>query len=339
MKKSAPAIAIVVPCYNEQEALPRTNRILLSLLQRMVREEFVAPRSFILYVDDGSRDQTWKLIKEYSQLTPEIQGISLSSNAGHQNALIAGMAEVVNEVDAAITIDADLQDNPDTIPAMIDKFREGYEIVMGVRSDRSCDSRFKRATAQRFYSLQHQLGVKTVYDHADFRLMSRRAIEAFLEYGERNIFIRGVVASLGFKQATVEYTRVPRREGVSKYPLMKMINFAVDGITSFSVRPVRMIFFIGVGFLLVALGIFIYTMIRYFGGHTIEGWTSMILSIWFCSGILLLCMGIMGEYLGKIYTEVKHRPRYHVAERIGTEEAIMVDEAENFKNVNAEGDE
>ncbi len=339
MKKSAPAIAIVVPCYNEQEALPRTNRILLSLLQRMVREEFVAPRSFILYVADGSRDQTWKLIKEYSQLTPEIQGISLSSNAGHQNALIAGMAEVVNEVDAAITIDADLQDNPDTIPAMIDKFREGYEIVMGVRSDRSCDSRFKRATAQRFYSLQHQLGVKTVYDHADFRLMSRRAIEAFLEYGERNIFIRGVVASLGFKQATVEYTRVPRREGVSKYPLMKMINFAVDGITSFSVRPVRMIFFIGVGFLLVALGIFIYTMIRYFGGHTIEGWPSMILSIWFCSGILLLCMGIVGEYLGKIYTEVKHRHRYHVTERIGTEEAIMVDEAENFKNVNAEGDE
>lgn len=312
MEKMRPRIAIVVPCYNEQEALPATNLELRRLMEGLVASEEVAADSYLLYVDDGSRDSTWSLIDEYAAESGLVKGLKLAGNAGHQNALIAGLEFVADQCDAAISIDADLQDDINVIPEMVREYKQGNDIVYGVRKDRSSDSRFKRTTAQDYYRLMHKLGVKMVYNHADYRLMSARAIRDFLKFEERNIFIRGVVPTLGYRQTSVYYDRKPRMAGESKYPLRKMLNFAVDGITSFSVRPVRMVFFLGLGFLLVTIGIFIYVMIRYFQGETIEGWTSLILSVWFCTGILLLCLGIIGEYIGKIYTEVKHRPRYSV---------------------------
>lgn len=314
-RNNLPSIAIVVPCYNEQECLPSSNRVLTAILDRMIEKKLVGSDSCILYVNDGSSDSTWELIKDYASASQHVRGISLAGNAGHQNALIAGLEAVSKEFDAVISIDADLQDDVEVIPQMVERYRDGYDIVFGVREDRSSDSWFKRESAQTFYNVQRKFGVKTVYNHADFRLMSRSAVEAFLDYGERNMFIRGIVAGMGFRQTQVYYTRIPRQAGVSKYPLRKMLNFAVDGITSFSVRPVRMVFFVGLIFMIVATGIFVYTMIRYFGGHTIEGWTSMILSIWFCSGIVLISLGVIGEYIGKIYIEVKHRPRYVVKEK------------------------
>lgn len=312
MQKNAPRIAIVVPCYNEQEVLPLSNDILTNLLSRMIADVTAASDSYILYVDDGSRDRTWNLIEEFAAEDTHVEGLKLAANVGHQNALIAGLETVANHCDAAISIDADLQDDIEAIPQMVSKFREGYEIVYGVRNSRESDTWFKRESAQGFYRVMKRLGVKSVYNHADFRLMSAAAITDFLQYDERNIFIRGIVPGLGRTQTSVYYDRKPRMAGESKYPLKKMVNFAVDGITSFSVRPVRMVFFLGIGFLLVALGIFIYVMIRYFNGETIEGWTSLMLSIWFCTGMILLSLGVIGEYIGKIYTEVKHRPRYAI---------------------------
>lgn len=310
--EKVPIITIIVPCYNEQEVLPSTNTVLLDLLKRLIDSHKIASESFLLYVDDGSKDSTWSMIESFSIESRHAEGLKLAGNAGHQNALIAGLEFVETRCDAAITIDADLQDDINVIPEMIDRFREGYDIVFGVRNNRKSDSWFKRESAQTYYHLLHKLGVRTIYNHADFRLMSSRAIHDFLEYDERNIFIRGIVTGLGYSHTSVYYDRKPREAGESKYPLKKMVNFAVDGITSFSVRPVRMVFFLGVGFLLVAIGIFIYVLIRYFSGETIEGWTSLILSIWFCTGIILMSLGIIGEYIGKIYTEVKHRPRYSV---------------------------
>lgn len=312
MSNITPEIAIVIPCYNEQEVLPLTNSTITGLLKRMAQDGEIASNSYILYVDDGSRDSTWNLIEEYASESALVKGIKLAANSGHQNALIAGLETVADHCDAAISIDADLQDDIDAIPRMIAEFRKGYDIVYGVRNSRESDTWFKRESAQSFYKLMRDLGVNSVYNHADFRLMSSDAIKDFLKFEERNIFIRGIIPGLGRKQTSVFYDRKPRQAGESKYPLKKMINFAVDGITSFSVRPVRMVFFLGLGFLLVALGIFIYVMIRYFGGETIEGWTSLMLSIWFCTGMILISLGIIGEYIGKIYTEVKHRPRYSI---------------------------
>lgn len=315
MSNKPPRLAIVVPCYNEREALTATNAALSELLATMVADNLTAADSFILYVDDGSTDGTWDLIERFAAQSNSVEGLKLTANCGHQNALIAGLNDVGGRCDAAISIDADLQDDIEAIPRMVRKFSEGYEIVFGVRNSRDTDSSFKRNSAQAFYRLMHKLGVKTIYNHADFRLMSAAAIADFMQYGERNIFIRGIVPGLGRKQSSVYYDRKAREAGESKYPLKKMLNFAVDGITSFSVRPVRMVFFLGLIFLLVATGIFVYTMIRYFGGHTIEGWTSLILSIWFCSGVLLISLGIIGEYIGKIYSEVKNRPRYSVEKK------------------------
>lgn len=312
MNTRLPKIAIVVPCYNEQEVLPETNRVLCTLLDRMAANAEISTDSYIAYVDDGSRDNTWQIIKQYSSGNRRVKGIKLAANVGHQNALIAGLDTVSENCDAAISIDADLQDDVEAIPQMVEKFREGFEIVYGVREDRESDTWFKRESAQSFYKMMNHLGVKSIYNHADFRLMSVEVLRDFLRYDERNMFIRGIIPGLGRTQTSVYYKRKPRTAGESKYPLKKMINFAVDGITSFSVRPVRMVFFIGFIFLLVALGIFIYVMIRYFSGETIEGWTSLMLSIWFCTGVTLMALGVIGEYIGKIYTEVKHRPRYSI---------------------------
>lgn len=307
-----PVLAIVVPCLDEEETLQTTHRALLALLHRMTGEGTAAPGSRLVYVDDGSRDSTWQLISGFAREGEETLGLRLAWNSGHQNALIAGLEAAAEFCDAAVTIDADLQDDPEAITQMAARFAEGNDIVFGVRRSRKSDPWLKRVPAQYYYRLLRGLGVKTIYNHADFRLMSVRAIRDFLRFGERNIYIRGVIPSLGYRQATVYYDRRPRMAGTSKYPWRRMLNFAADGITSFSVRPVRMVFMLGVGFLLAALAIFIYVMIRYFGGETIEGWTSLILSIWFCTGVLLLSLGIIGEYIGKIYMEVKQRPRYSV---------------------------
>lgn len=307
-----PILAIVVPCYNEQEVLPSSDKSLGSLLRDMISGGLVAPQSFILYVDDGSRDATWSFIANASASSPNVEGLKLAGNVGHQNALLAGMEAATGYADAIITIDADLQDDIDVIPEMVRQFIDGSDIVYGIRRNRDSDSRFKRQSAQSYYRMLGSMGVKTIYNHADFRLMSRRAVKNLLEYGERNMYLRGIVPTLGFRQSEVYYDRKPRLAGETKYPLRKMLNFAVEGITSFSVRPVRLVFFIGLAFILVALGIFIYVLIRYFGGETIEGWTSLMLSIWFCTGITLISLGIIGEYVGKIYLESKHRPRYFV---------------------------
>lgn len=311
MSEAKPVLAIVVPCYNEQEVFEASNRSLIGILRRMETEGIISSRSFITYVDDGSSDSTWSLIEQAAGNSAGIvRGVKLGHNAGHQNALIAGLETVAEKCDITVTIDADLQDDIEAIPSMVKKFLEGNEIVYGVRQSRESDSWFKRNSALSFYRLMKSLGVESVHNHADFRLMSARAVKELLRYKEDNIFLRGVVPRIGLKHDEVAYDRAPRQAGESKYPLKKMMNFAVMGITSFSIRPVRMVFSLGVIFVLVASAIFIYSLYRYFTHEVIEGWTSLMLSIWFCTGILLLALGIIGEYIGKIFIEVKNRPRY-----------------------------
>lgn len=316
-----PLIAIVVPCYNEQEVLPMSNEKLRQVLVDMIADGKVDSRSRIVYVDDGSRDDTWALISRYSDEHEVVTGVKLSGNRGHQNALMAGFdtARDVLNADAIVSIDADLQDSPDAIVEMVEHFTQGSDIVMGVRKRRDTDTWFKRTTAQGFYKIMRRMGVDVTYNHADYRLVSRRAAEAMRDYDERNLFLRGVVKSLGFKQTCVYYDRTERLAGESKYPLGKMINFAVDGITSFSVKPVRMVFTLGMAFLFIALLIFIYVLYSYFVGEAVSGWSSLMISLWFIGGCVLIGMGIVGEYIGKIYIEVKHRPRYIIAETAGIE--------------------
>lgn len=305
-------LALVVPCMDEEDALQCTHPRLLSLLAEMERDGIVSPESYIVYVDDGSTDRTWDLISSYAG--ENVKGLRLSRNYGHQYALLAGLEYVCGRCDACVSIDADMQDDPSVIPGMVKAYAEGAEIVYGVRSRRPGDSWFKKYSAHGFYTLLHTLGVECVYDHADYRLLGYDALTALMEYGERNLFLRGIVPKLGFRQEKVYYERGERKNGKSKYPLGRMLEFAADGVTSFSVRPVRMLFWLGILFLATAVGVGVYVFVRYFEGETIEGWTSLILSIWFCTGILLIGLGILGEYVGKIYMEVKKRPRYHIAE-------------------------
>lgn len=307
-----PRIAIVVPCLNEEEVVATTNSRLQSLLVRLKESGLAAEGSFALYVDDGSTDNTWGIIREMA--SEQTRGIRLSRNFGHQEALLAGIGEAIPEADAIITIDADLQDDIGVIPEMVGKFIAGADIVFGVRSDRHRDTWFKRASAHGFYDLMKTLGVDMVSDHADFRLLSSRAAANLLEFEERNLFLRGIVPMLGYRQEMVTYERRERQAGKTKYPLAKMFEFAVNGITSFSVRPVRMLFWIGTLFMLTALGVGAYVLIRHFSGYTIEGWTSLMLSIWFCTGVLLMGLGVIGEYIGKIYIEVKKRPRFKISD-------------------------
>ena len=309
---SIPVLAIGVPCYNEQEVLPLTNPELLATLDRLATAGKISPKSFILYVNDGSRDATWEIIERLTEEFPgRVAGLDLAANVGHQKALLAGLEKGAEEADLTVSIDADLQDDTAAIDRMVDQALEGADIVYGIRQSRATDTWFKRNTALAFYRLMKRLGVKSEYNHADVRLMSRRAVEELMRYGEVNLFLRGIVPLIGYRQGRVYYDRKERQAGESKYPLKKMLAFAVDGITSFSVKPVRMVFFMGIIFMLVALGIGIYVAIRHLTGHTTVGWTSLVLSVWFCSGVILLGLGIVGEYIGKIYTEVKHRPRYN----------------------------
>lgn len=307
-------LAIVVPCYYEQEVLPETTKRLTELLEKLIGESLITPDSYVLYVNDGSNDQTWPLIKQFHESNKYINGVNLAGNVGHQNALMAGLSVAVDNCDIAVTIDADLQDDENTIRDMVIKYNEGNDIVYGVRASRKSDTWFKRTTAQGFYKLMKGMGVKSVYNHADFRLMSKRALQYLLQFRERNLFLRGMVPLIGYKTDSVYYDRVERFAGESKYPLSKMLSFAFDGITSFSVKPVHMVLYLGVVFLLVAFGILVWVSYLLIQGETIRGWASTILSIWFCSGCLLIGMGIVGEYIGKIYIEVKDRPRYNIEE-------------------------
>lgn len=305
-------LAIVVPCYNEEEMLAISSGALQGVLQDLIKKGKIAADSFVLFVDDGSRDATWRMIEEEHQKSSMIKGLKLSGNVGHQFALTAGLLSVKDMADAAVSIDADLQDDILVIEEMIDKFHEGCEIVYGVRSDRSTDSFFKRTTAQLFYKLMAAMGVKTVYNHADFRLMSKRALEAFSGYHEVNLFLRGMMPLLGFQTGEVYYERKERVAGKSKYPLKKMLALAFNGISSFSIRPISLIIWLGVIIIMCSLLAAVYALISYFTGHVVAGWTSLILSIWFIGGVQLLSIGLIGQYIGKIYIEVKHRPRYHI---------------------------
>ena len=305
--------AIVVPCYNEEAVLNETTSRLLEVMQR-VAEKHADLQGRIVYVDDGSRDGTWPLIGSLSKQHPQVMGLKLAHNAGHQHALWAGLEWAAAHADAAISIDADLQDDVNVIPEMIDLFLGGKDIVYGVRRDRPTDTWFKRTTALAFYKLMSKLGGDIVYNHADYRLMSRRTLAALMTYGERNLFLRGMVRTLGFPQAMVYYDRGERFAGESKYPLRKMLAFAIDGITSFSVRPLRLISIVGLSFMLVALAVIVYGLVAWLCGRTIQGWTSLLVSLWFIGGAILVALGVIGEYVGKIYAEVKRRPRYFIEE-------------------------
>lgn len=312
-------LAIVVPCYNEQEVLEKTNRVLQETLNDLKEKEKISPESYLLYVNDGSSDRTWELIREAYETEPCVRGISLAGNKGHQNALYAGLMFAKEKADVSISIDADLQDDVNAIEEMVDKYNEGYDIVYGVRSSRKKDSFFKKTTAQGFYKLMNSMGAKTVYNHADFRLMSKRTLEELSLYGETHLFLRGIAPELGFKSTTVSYARKEREAGVSKYPLKKMMSFAFDGITSFSVKPLTLILYLGIASVIFSFAIIIYALVRHFSGATVTGWTSMFASIWFIGGVQLAAIGVLGQYVGKTFIETKKRPRYFISEILSHE--------------------
>jgi glycosyltransferase involved in cell wall biosynthesis len=305
-------LAIVVPCYNEEEAFPFTVKSLTEVLGNLIRLEKVNKNSYLLFVDDGSKDKTWQLIEAEADRNSLVRGLKLSGNVGHQNALLAGLLTANEDSDITVSIDADLQDDISAIEKMVDAYHGGADIVYGVRSDRKSDSMFKRTTAQGFYKLMSAMGVKTVYNHADFRLMSHRAIEALAQYKERNLFLRGIVPLIGFKTEAVYYERAKRVAGQSKYPLKKMLKFAFDGITSFSIKPITLITTVGILIIICSIAALIYTLISYFTGNTEPGWASLIISIWFLGGVQLAAIGLVGQYVGKIYVESKERPRYNI---------------------------
>lgn len=304
-------LMIVVPCYNEQQVLRETTARLTAMLNRLIAAKKVDVAR-ILYVDDGSRDHTWDLITELSNTFAAVEGLKLAHNVGHQQALWAGLEYAATHADAIVSIDADLQDDVEAIPQMMEHYHQGIDVVFGVRRERKTDTFFKKHTAQAFYRLMQAMGGQVVYNHADFRLMSRRALQALMTFPERNLFLRGMVASLGFPTAIVLYDRHERFAGESKYPLRKMLSFALDGITSFSVRPLQCITYLGLLFIVIALAAIVYGLLSYAEGKAIPGWTSLLVSVWFIGGAILLACGIIGEYVGKIYKEVKRRPRYFI---------------------------
>lgn len=315
-ERTAPKIAIVVPCYNEEEALPVTAKELLSLLDKMEADGLADSSSYVMCVNDGSRDKTWATICSLHDADRRIKGIDLAHNRGHQNALLAGLMTVMDNCDAAISIDADLQDDPQAMVRMVEDYRNGIDIVYGVRSSRTTDTWFKRTSAHGFYSFQKAMGLDTVYDHADYRLMSNEALHLLSEYGESNLFLRGIVPQIGLKTSIVKYERHERVAGESKYPLKKMLSFSIDGITSFSAKPMRLIFLTGLTFLIIDIIVAIYVLISFFAHSAILGWSSLMLSVWFLGSLILMGIGIVGEYIGKIFIEVKNRPRYAIREKL-----------------------
>lgn len=301
---------LVIPCYNEQEVLHETARQLKEKMESLKSRNMISDKSRIVFVNDGSKDNTWQIIEELHQSDSIFRGIKLSRNKGHQNALMAGLMTVKNECDAAISLDADLQDDINAIDAMVEKFREGCDIVYGVRSARKTDTFFKKFTAESFYKIMEKMGVEVTYNHADYRLMSKRALDALEQFKEVNLFLRGIVPMIGYKTDCVYYERKERFAGESKYPLKKMIAFAMEGITSLSVKPIGMITALGVGIFTISIIMLIYFLVRHFMGQTVEGWTSLAVSVWAIGGLQLLAIGIIGEYIGKIYLETKARPKF-----------------------------
>ena len=302
---------IVVPCYKEQEVLPETSKRLKEKMLALRAAGKISDKSRIMFVNDGSSDNTWPIISQLHEQEPEMfSGVNLSRNRGHQNALLAGLMTAVNYADMIVSMDADLQDDINAVDGMVDAYHEGFEVVYGVRSKRDTDTFFKRFTAEGFYKVMLALGVNIVYNHADYRLMSRRAVEGLAEFSEVNLFLRGIVPQIGYKWTTVTYERAERFAGESKYPLKKMLAFAADGITSFSVKPIRLVLTTGVIVFMVSLIMLLYALISKLAGSTTAGWTSLMGSIWLIGGIQLLSLGVIGEYIGKIYNETKARPRF-----------------------------
>lgn len=305
---------LVIPCYNEEEVLPETSKRLYKIMADMIINKRIAPESKIAFVNDGSKDSTWELIEKYHSNIDMFVGINLSRNKGHQNALLAGLTVAKEYADMVITLDADLQDDVDKIPEFVEKYYEGNDIVYGVRNDRATDTGFKRNTAGAFYKLMKKLGVDIVDNHADYRLMSKRAIEGLMEFQETNVFLRGMIPQVGYDSAIVEYKRNERLAGESKYPLKKMLSFAFDGITSFSVKPLRISLVMGILSFIVCFIFLIYCLVQFFLGNTVSGWASMSVSIWALGGMQLLMLGVIGEYIGKIYLETKRRPKFIIKE-------------------------
>lgn len=307
-------LATVSPCYNEEEVLRQSAARLTALFQRMIGEGLIAADSMMVFVNDGSRDKTWQIVSELHQENPFVRGINLARNVGHQNAIMAGMMTAREWADAVITIDADLQDDIECIPQMVRDFEQGSDIVYGVKVSRQADPVLKRMSAVAFYKLQSSMGVESVFNHADFRLMSKRALDMLSRYEERNLYLRGLIPQIGLASTTVDDVISERQAGVSKYTLSKMLGLALDGITSFSVKPIYGIIYFGLFFLLVAVGIAIYVVHAIVSGTAVPGWSSLILSVWFVGGSILISIGIVGVYIGKVYREVKHRPLYNIQE-------------------------
>ena len=307
---------VVIPCYNEEEVLQETTKQLKAKMESLIKEKKISDKSRVMYVNDGSKDKTWELIKKINKKEKLFTGITLSRNRGHQNALLGGLMTAKKYADVVISMDADLQDDINAIDEMIDKYNNGCDIVYGVRSARKKDTFFKRVTAEGFYKFMKALGVDCVYNHADYRLTSKRVLEEFSNFKEVNLFLRGMFPLVGFKSDIVYYERNERFAGESKYPLKKMLNFAWDGITSFSFKPLRFICIVGFIILFVSICIMIYSLIRHFMGNTVSGWTFLAISIWFIGGLQMISIGVIGEYIGKIYSETKARPRYIISENL-----------------------
>lgn len=313
---------IVVPCYNEEEVLKETTKQLKEKMKNLIKDKKISKESRVMYVNDGSKDNTWKMIEEISEKEKLFTGISLSRNRGHQNALLGGLMTAKNYADIVISMDADLQDDINAIDEMIDKYYEGADIVYGVRSARKTDTWFKKTTAEGFYKFMKMMGADIVYNHADYRLASKRVLDELEKFNEVNLFLRGMFPLIGYKTEVVFYERNERVDGESKYPLKKMLNFAWDGITSFSVKPLRLICTMGFIMLFISLIIMIYSLIRKITGNTVDGWTFIIISIWFIGGIQMISTGIIGEYIGKVYKETKRRPRYIICKNLNDEKRI-----------------
>ena len=305
---------IVIPCYNEEEVLDKTKTELKKKMNTLIQNKKIDKQSKVIFVNDGSKDKTWDLIQQFYQGDKLFGGINLSRNRGHQNALLAGLLTVKDDADIVISMDADLQDDIDAIDLMIEKRKEGADVVYGVRNSRKKDSFFKRTTAQGFYRVMKMLGVDVIYNHADYRLTSRRVLDSLKDYREVNLFLRGIFPLIGFKSDIVYYERKERFAGKSKYPLKKMLNFAWDGITSFSVKPIRLVLNVGVVILFLSFLMILYSVIQKVLGNTVDGWTFIVCSLWLLGGIQMLSLGIIGEYIGKIYSETKARPRYLVTD-------------------------
>ena len=306
---------IVVPCYNEEAVLQETTKQLSLIIDALIKEGKISYCN-IVYVDDGSKDSTWSLIEHLQSENKYVHGLKLAHNVGHQHALWAGLEYSADKCDAVVSIDADLQDDVSVIEQMIDEYKNGCDVVFGVRKERKTDTVFKRTTALAFYKLMQKMGVDIVHNHADFRLTSQRATQELMQYPERNMFVRGMVKLLGYKSSEVYYDRKERFAGESKYPIKKMINFALDGITSFSVQPLRIITSFGFIVMILSIVAALYALISYMCGSVVAGWTSMLISLWFIGGAILLSIGVLGEYIGKIYKETKRRPRYHIEKTI-----------------------